>query len=143
MGILVATAVGVAGCGSSSTFKNDPRPPTPVDLTVYINNHRVSISPTSVGAGPVIFIVTNQSSKTQSLAVAPATTTGRAFARTGPIHPQATSQVTVNFKPGDYTVTTGPTGQTDASRAAPTGIHPASLHIGRMRPSANNVLLQP
>jgi hypothetical protein len=143
IGILALATAGLAGCGSSSTFKNDPRPPTPVDLTVYINNQRVSISPTSIGAGPVIFIVTNQSANTQSLKVAPATTTGRAFAGTGPIHPQATSQVTINFKPGDYTVSTGPAGLTDASRATPTGIHPASLHIGRPRPSANNALLQP
>lgn len=143
IGILAAVTVGVAGCGSGSTFKNDPRPPTPVDLTVYINNARVSVSPSSVGAGPIIFIVTNQSTKTQSLAVAPDTPTGKAFAHTGPIHPQATSEVTINFKPGDYVVGTGPAGQTDASRATPTGIHPASLHIGKARPSANNVLLQP
>jgi hypothetical protein len=143
IGIVAVTATILVGCGSSSTFKNNPRPPTPVDLTVYINNARVSVSPSSVGAGPVIFIVTNQSTKTQSLAVARANPAGKALARTGPIHPQATSEVTINFKPGDYVVGTGPTGSTDASRAAPTGIHPASLHIGKPRKSANDVLLQP
>jgi hypothetical protein len=142
IGILAALTLTIAGCGSSARFKNDPRPPTPVDLTVYINNARVSLSPSSVGAGPVIFIVTNQSTKTESLAVQP-TTAGKALAQTGPIHPQATSQVTVDFHPGDYTLTTGPTGRTDAQRALPTSIHPASLHIGKPRKSANDVLLQP
>jgi hypothetical protein len=144
IGILAAVTLTVVGCGSGSTFKNDPRPPTPVDLTVYINDARVSVSPSSVGAGPVNFIVTNQSAKTESLAVAPASAQGgKALAHTGPIHPQATSEVTVNFHPGDYTVTTGTTGATDASRALPTAIHPASLHIGKPRPNADNVLLQP
>lgn len=139
IGILAAVTLTVAGCGSGSTFKNEPRPPTPVDLTVYINNARVSVSPSSVGAGPVIFIVTNQSTHTQALHVqGPGT-----HATTGPIHPQATSEVTVNFHPGDYTVTTGATGKTDATQALPAAIHPASLHIGKPRKSANDVLLQP
>jgi hypothetical protein len=139
IGILAALSSAVAGCGSGSTFKNEPRPPTPVDLTVYINNARVSLSPSSVGAGPVIFIVTNQSAHTQALHVqGPGT-----HATTGPIHPEATSEVTVDFQPGDYVVTTGPNGATDASNAAPSSIHPASLHIGAPRKSADNVLLQP
>ena len=57
VGTLIAT-----GCGGGSTFANKPRPPTPINLTVYINNARVSISPASIGAGPVVFIVTNQAS---------------------------------------------------------------------------------
>jgi hypothetical protein len=139
IGILATATVGLAGCGSGSTFKNEARPPTPVDLTVYINNARVSVSPSSVGAGPVIFIVTNQSTHTQALHVqGPGT-----HATTGPIHPQATSQVTVDVKPGDYIVGIDATGKTDASRATPTGIQAASLHIGKPRQNANNVLLQP
>jgi hypothetical protein len=142
IGFLMVVAVVVAGCGSTKTFANLPRPPTPIDLTVYINDARVSVSPSSVGAGPVNFIVTNQSSKTQTLAIQNPTT-GRAVANTGPINPQGTAQVTVDFKPGDYSVATGPSGQSDAQLAAPTAIHPAALHIGRERPNADNVLLQP
>lgn len=143
IGILAAGALALAGCGSGSTFANNPRPPTPVDLTVYINNARVSVSPTSVGAGPVIFIVTNQSTKTQTLSIQHSAS-GQGLASTGPINPQATTEVTVNFNhPGDYTVTTGPGGKTDATAATPSGIHPAALHIGAPRKNADNVLLQP
>jgi hypothetical protein len=142
IGILATATVGLAGCGSGSTFKNEARPPTPVDLTVYINNARVSVSPSSVGAGPVIFIVTNQSSKSQTISIQRATTT-KPVADTGPINPQATAEVQVDFKPGDYTVTTGTPGKTDAARAAPTAIHGAALHIGPSRPNADSVLLQP
>jgi hypothetical protein len=142
IGMLAVSAALLAGCGSSTTFANKPRPPTPIDLTVYINNQRVLVSPSSVGAGPVVFIVTNASSKTQALSIQPSPN-GSALANTGPITPQGTTQVAVSFKPGDYTVTTNPTGETDASRAQPSPIHPAALHIGHSRPSADNVLLQP
>jgi hypothetical protein len=144
IGLLAFTAVALAGCGSGSTFKNLPRPPTPVDLTVYINNSRVSVSPNSVGAGPVIFIVTNQSTKTQSLSINDGASGKPIGAGTGPINPQGTAEVTVDFnRPGEYLVATGPSGQTEAAAAQPPTIHPAALHIGAPRPNANNVLLQP
>jgi hypothetical protein len=142
IGILAAGVLALAGCGGGSTFANNPRPATPVDLTVYINNARVSVSPSSVGAGPVIFIVTNQSTKTQTLSIQHSAS-GHGLASTGPINPQATTEVTVNFKPGDYTVTTGAAGKTDAATATPSGIHPAALHIGKPRQNADSVLLQP
>jgi hypothetical protein len=145
IGILVVTAAALAGCGSGSTFANLPRPPTPVDLTVYISNQRVLVSPASVGAGPVIFIVTNGSAKTQALTIQRAAG-GGTLAATGPITPQATAQVTVNFMKqdqGDYAITTNPSGGTDAARANPSSIRPGALHIGSPRPSADNVLLQP
>ena len=145
IGILAVTAATLAGCGSGSTFANLPRPPTPIDLTVYISNQRVLVSPDSVGAGPVVLIVTNQSAKTQSLTVQRGG--GSALASTGPITPQATAQVTVDFNTPnqDYTVTTNPAsgGGTDASRALPITIKGASLHIGRSRRSGNDTLLQP
>jgi hypothetical protein len=143
IGILVVTAAALSGCGSGSTFANLPRPPTPVDLTVYISNQRVLVSPNSVGAGPVTLIVTNQSAKTQSLTVQRADDS--ALASTGPITPEATAEVTVDFNTQnqDYTVTTSPTGQTDASRTLPSTIKGASLHIGHSRPSGNDTLLQP
>jgi hypothetical protein len=143
IGFLAVTALALAGCGSGGTFKNLPRPPTPVDLTVYINNSRVSVSPNSVGAGPVNFIVTNQSTKTQTLSINDSASGKPIGAGTGPINPQGTTEVTVDFTPGDYLVTTGSAGKTDAALATPTTIHPAALHIGAPRPNANNVLLQP
>jgi hypothetical protein len=143
IGMLAAgAALLVAGCGGGTQFANKPRPPTPIDLTVYINNQRILVSPHSVGAGPVVFIVTNASSKTQALSIQHSAS-GGALANTGPITPQGTTQVSVNFRPGDYTVTTNPAGKTDATRSLPTSIHPAALHIGHPRPSANDVLLQP
>ena len=103
--LAAAVTVLVAGCGSSTHFANKPRPASPVDLTVYVNNDRVSISPTSVGAGQVIFIVTNQSNDAESVTVHHQGDSTR-LATTGPINPQATAQVTVDLKSGDYLVAT-------------------------------------
>jgi hypothetical protein len=142
--MLAVTALAISGCGSGETFANKPRPATPVNLTVYVNNARVSVSPASVGAGEVVFIVTNQADTAQSLTIHPAGRSSQ-LANTGPINPQSTAQVTVDFtQPGVYTmssVAAGGGSQAAAATARP--IAPAVLHIGAPRPSSSNTLLQP
>src|SRR5579862_8931886 len=134
-GMLVFAAAAAAGCGSSSHFANQPRPPAPVNMTVYVNDQRISVSPGSVGAGPVLFIITNQASNAESLEV---TSSGGASAQpladTGPISPQGTAQLSVDLQnPGDYTVGVAPTSSTQAAAATPTGIQPALIHVGGAR----------
>jgi hypothetical protein len=143
IGIIGLAALAVAGCGGGGSFANDPRPPAPVNLTVYINNVRVSVSPRSVGAGPVVFIVTNQSDNAESLAVVHKGRSHGAVADTGPINPQATAQISVDFRPGDYTVGTIRRGANEAQRATVRPIRGAHLHIGPPRPNASSQLLQP
>jgi hypothetical protein len=145
--MLGLTAVTLAACGGSGPhFANLPRPPSPVNVSVFIDNSRVSVSPSATGAGPVVFIVTNQGSQAVSMTVLPAgLAAGQAVADTGPISPQATAQIKVNlYRPGRYVVGTGPRGRTEAARATQTrGIRPALLRIGRPRPSASNQLMSP
>jgi hypothetical protein len=140
--ILALSASVAAGCGGGKHFANEPRPPTPVNLTVYINNSRILLSPSTVGAGPVIFIITNQASQAESLTVQPAAG-GAALATTAPINPQATSEVQVNFTPGTYTVGTNGAGGSDASQAGSSQIQSASLFVGPERENSNSALLQP
>lgn len=137
--MLAGTALAVSACGSSSPAANTPRPPSPVNLTVFIDNSRVSVSPAIVGAGPVEFIITNQATKAESLAILPSGASARQpLASTAPINPQATAQITVNFSsPGKYSVATG------AGDGSGTGIRAASIHIGAKRASSDNQLLQP
>lgn len=143
--MLAVTVAFLAGCGSGGGhFANLPRPPSPVNVTVYLNDQRVSISPTSVGAGPIVLIVTNQASQAESVRILPAgVSAGQSLADTGPISPQATAQITVDLKQGNYSVSTGPTGATEAAQASPSGVTPATLHIGKPRPSASNQLMNP
>jgi hypothetical protein len=142
-GILAVIALTAAGCGGGTTFANEPRPPTPVNLTVYINNARVSVSPSSVGAGPVVFIVSNAADQTVSLNIG--TSDGSSsIGTTGPINPQSTAQVTVDFRdPGTYTVSAGKSGKTQAEQHQASSISSATLRIGKQRASASSQLLQP
>jgi hypothetical protein len=145
IGLLALTTAAIVGCGGGSHFANKPKPAIPVNITVYVNNARVSVSPSSVGAGPVVFIVTNQANTAQSVQVLPAGQTGaQALAATGPINPQGTAQVTVNLtSPGAYTIGTAMGGSSDATIASPTSIQPALLRVGPPRPNGSNALLQP
>ena len=140
IGMLAVSALAVSACGASSQGATTPRPPAPVNLTIYIDDSRVSLSPSSVGAGPVAFIITNQASQAESVAILPkGTAAGQALANTGPINPQATAQVTVNFsKPGTYSLSTGGGGGSSGS-----SIRAATLTVGKSRPNSNNQLLQP
>ena len=127
----VASGVALAACGTGSPahFKNDARPPVPVDLSVYMDNNHVSISPAKLGAGPVILYVTNQASGTQTLTIRNAH--GGSVASSGHINSGATAQVTANLKTGTYKIAGG------AKASA------AQLKITKSRPNADNVLLQP
>jgi hypothetical protein len=140
--MLVASTVVVGGCGGA-TFANRPRPAAAVNLSVYVDNARVSVAPRSVGAGPVLFIVTNQADTTESVTIR-AVHGGRALATTGPINPQATAQVTVDLRtPGAYAVVTEQPGHSEAAQFTAPPIQPATIHVGAPRPSASNELLQP
>jgi hypothetical protein len=138
--MLAGTALAVSACGSSSSAATTPRPPAPVNMTVFIDNSRVSVSPAIVGAGPVEFIITNQASKAESVAILhTGASAGQPLASTAPINPQATAQITVNFSsPGKYSVATGGGGSGPSS-----GIRAASIHIGAKRASSDNELLAP
>ena len=143
IGWFAATMLFVCGCGNSTRYANKPRPALPVNLTVYISDSRVSVSPSTIGAGPVVFEVTNQSSRAESLSVAP-TSGGGSLASTGPINPQGTAQVSVNFARGDYMVSTSSGGSgSDSSQAQPTAVQAARVHVGPSRPGSRGVLLTP
>lgn len=141
IGVLVLAATALAGCGGGSHFADRSRPPTPVNVTVFIDNSRLSVSPSSVGAGPVVFIVTNQASRAEAVTVK-SDGSGGNVASTAPINPQATSQFTVNFHEGRYTVATRTSASSNAA-ATGTAIPPVSLRIGKTRPNSNNSLLEP
>jgi hypothetical protein len=134
--LAVAVVLAAGGCGSSSAdYKNDPRPPGPIVITGYISDQRVSVSPRSLGAGPISLIVTNQTATAQrvTLESAGATGSGPGIKQvTAPISPQDTATLKVDVKPGSYSVHVGE----DAIRAA-------RLKVGPQRASAQNDLLQP
>jgi hypothetical protein len=134
--LAVGAVLAVGGCGSiSADYKNDPRPPGPIVVTGYIDDQRVSVSPRSLGAGPISLIVTNQTGAAQrvTLESAGAAGTGPGLKQvTAPISPRDTATLKADVKPGSYTV-----------HVAGDGIRAARLQVGRERASAQNDLLQP
>jgi hypothetical protein len=133
--LVIAANVAVMGCGSSSDYKNDPRPPSPIVLTGSIDDQRVSVSPERFGAGPISLIVTNQTDAAQSVTLESANKAGSGPGLrqvTAPISPQDTATLKADVKPGRYTV-----------HVRGDGIAPARLRVGPERASAQNDLLQP
>ena len=143
--LLALSAVAAAGCSSSGTFANRPAPPQPINVTVYINDSKVSVAPTNIGAGPVNFIITNQASTSEALTVQSAGDAGgQAVADTGPINPQGTAQVRVDLSSqGSFTIGTSSGGGSDASSASSSSIQPATIHVGKARSGESTQLLNP
>ncbi len=140
---VAATALAASGCGGSAGQSADvARAPTPVNLSVFVSDSRISVSPASLGAGPVIFVVTNQASHSESLAI---TAAGRSqpLASTAPINPQGTTEVQVDFAPGEYSISSMPHGTSQAALSALPPIPPAALHIGPSRNTGGGALLSP
>jgi hypothetical protein len=130
----VATvALGLAGCGGGKDFANDPRPAVPLQLTGVITKSKVTISPHRVGAGPVVITVSNQTNQAHTLSL-----DGQGIQeRVGPISPLDTAQLQKTLKPGRYRVTAG------SDTATAKTIAPATLVIGKARPSGSDRVLLP
>jgi hypothetical protein len=134
--LAVAGALALGGCGSSSAdYENNPRPPGPIVITGYVDDQRVSVSPRTLGAGPISLIVTNQTGASQRVTLESAGVTGSGPGIkqvTAPISPQDTATLKVDVKPGSYSV-----------HVAGDAIRAARLKVGPERESAQNDLLQP
>jgi hypothetical protein len=138
-----ATAVALGACGGSSHFANQSRPAVPINLTVAITDTRVSVSPASIGAGPVLVTIANLGSSAESLSVAPAGAGAQPLVSTSPINPQGTATVSVDFsRQGTYEVTASRTAA-DASTSAPSSMAAAQVRVGPPRASGGSTLLAP
>lgn len=130
----VALAFTAAGCGSEE-FANDPRPPSPVEMTGVITDENVTISPRREGAGPIRITVANQTDRALTV-----TLEGEDLeAQVGPVSPQDTAEIQKTLTSGTYQVRAG------SSRAVniEDQIQPAEIEIGPERDSSNGELLLP
>lgn len=123
---LLLVAAALAGCGSSD-FANNPRPPTPIEVSAKVDSKRVQVAPTRFGAGLVNFTVANLSGAPITFNVS-----GPTEGSTTEIQPGAPDYLRINMKEGTYQVT--------ASKAK---IKPATITVGPERESSQNKLLEP
>ena len=116
----------LAGCGAKE-FPNDPRPPTPIEVSARVDSQRVQVAPNHFGAGLVNFTIANLASAPITLSV-----TGPTRGSTTQIQPGAPDYLRMNMKEGTYRMT--------ASKGR---IKPATIKVGPERRSSQNKLLEP
>lgn len=132
---LIAGVVSVVGCGGEGGYANDPRPPTPINVTAAITPAKVTVSPPQIGAGPVVIIIANETGKAQRVTVETdvlGASSGGIRQSTAPINPQGTATLKLDLRTGRYIVA-----------VADKSIGEARLNVGKPRPSSQDQLLQP
>jgi hypothetical protein len=128
VGSVTALAAGLAaGCGAED-HANDPRIPSPVEVTAKVDDENVDVSPDEVGAGLVVMTISNQSADPVQIGV-----DGPTAGESTGIEPGGVGSFKFNFEEGDYEVSPG-----KESRA-----RPAQLTVGPERASSQNELLLP
>ena len=130
---VVVGALAFSGCGDDDDFENNPRPPIPVQLSGVITDSEVSVEPRSIGAGPIVLLVDNQTDQAHTVTLdGPG---GRE--EVGPINPQTTGRIQHNLEQGSYEVRAG------SDEAVDEEIQPAKLDVGPKRPSSSGDVLLP
>jgi hypothetical protein len=122
----LAFGVVLAGCGSED-FANNPRPPTPIEISAKVDSNRVQVAPDHFGAGLVNFTIANLSSSPITFHV-----TGPTTGSTQEIQPNAPDFLRMSMKQGTYQV-----------KASKNKIKPATITVGPERKSSQNNLLEP
>ena len=134
--VTAALAGGASGCGGSGgDYANKPRPATPINVTAAVSDSRVSVSPKTFGAGPIVMIVSNQTTSPQTVTLETEELGGSQPGlkrSTEAIGPRSTATLKVDVRQGSYAVSTGSQ-----------GIDPASVEVGAARKSAQDELLEP
>ncbi len=126
--LLVVAAAAFAGCGSTAPYANLPRPPRLLTITSAIAHGHVLVSPSTLGAGPVMLVVANETKTSQQLTVSRPAPFALSV-QTGPINPGGTATLQIYLRPGSYVV------QADDPSVAPT-----QILVGPSRPSSQNQL---
>jgi hypothetical protein len=132
---VVVLGVALASCGGDDDYANKPRPPAPISVTAAIDATRVRVSPPSFGAGPVTFIISNQSGEPQKVTFETdelGGATGGIKRSTGTIESRSTAELKVDPREGTYKLS-----------ASGENVAPASVEVGAPRRSSQNDLLLP
>lgn len=125
--VAAAAALALAACGSDD-FPNDPRPPSPIELTAAIDDRAVSVSPSEFGAGLVVITVSNQTDDPTRLVLE-----GPTSAQSGEIVPGGTASIKTTLEEGTY----------EAAAGTEIDIKTSTVTVGPERESSKDELLQP
>jgi hypothetical protein len=132
--LAAALSCGVAGCGGGSDYANKPRPATPINVTAAISTKKVSVSPKTFGAGPIVVVISNQTGTPQTLTLQTQELGGSKpglKVSSDPIGPRDTGTMKVDVREGSYEL------------SARGGVKAASVEVSKDRKSAQDELLEP
>jgi anti-sigma-K factor RskA len=121
-----AAAIVAIGCGAEDRV-SEPRPPAPVELTAKVDDRKVVVSPSEVGAGLANLTISNQTPEDVQLVLE-----GPTEGTTDPVVGNGVLEYKIDLREGEYRVGT-------ESRTA----REATLSVGPERESAQNDLLLP
>lgn len=123
-----------AGCGGGSDYANKDRPPSPINVTAAISTKKVTISPKTFGAGPIVLIISNQTGGKQKVTVQTQELGGSKPGikeTSNTIDARGTGTMKIEVREGDYEI------------SATGGVKAAKLTVGKERTSAQDQLLEP
>ncbi len=136
-GVLAASAL--SACGEDD-FANERRPPAQVALSGVITDQRVTVSPSSPGAGPILLTISNQTEMSHRVTLEGEGEDGTEISETtGPINPLDTATIQQSLPQGEYTVSANSEGASDMVG----GIRSAQLVIERDSGSSSDELQLP
>src|SRR4051794_13296483 len=99
---LLAATLALAGCGSDADYANDPRPPSPINVTAAITDGKITVSPRQFGAGPIVMIIANETRRPHRVTLETNELGGKQGGirqRTAPINPDGTATLKVDVRP--------------------------------------------
>ena len=142
LGALVAcaalAAAGVSACGGGEDFANEPRPATTVVTSGVITEDEVEVSPDTIGAGPVVLTISNQTPDSHRVMVTGVAEDGTEVnEEAGPINPQDTVELQLRLPRGRYQV------RAASDEPFADEIDPARLIVDDDRPSSSDELELP
>jgi hypothetical protein len=125
-----------AGCGGGDEPRtNAPRPAPLVNLTAAVQDDVIRVSPSTVGAGQIVLVISNQSTRPQRVTFRTDELGGTRGGRTAssPVIPaKSTGRLTIDAREGRYSVSVAD----DAIRAA-------RVFVGPPRESGQDRVLLP
>lgn len=134
--ILATATVLAAGCGGESERRaNELRPAPPVTMTAAVHDDLIRVSPQTVGAGQIVLIVSNQSSRPQRVTFSTDELGGTRGGRTAstPVIPaRSTGRLKIDAREGQYAVT-----------VRDGNVRAARVFVGPPRPSGQDKVLLP
>jgi hypothetical protein len=131
---LVAVTVGlaaltIAACGRDD-YENDPRPPTPAEISIQIADDGLTVSPSEFGAGIANFTIVNFGEEATKVAIH-----GPTPDLSERVAPGTSAVLKMEMESGDYEATAADLDLAD--------VPPFEFVVGTERESANNELLLP